>query len=180
MANGFRSDLSVNREDPLDALNLRISGVEVFAASQAELLDEACAQYLLGPALNEWFEMNVPRDVTDDTWAILRNDGHSIERQRVTYLEECRHILLGHKLIRIAKTGDAYGRTYDSPEEHDAHFLASACLLPDTNVRDFVKAGKSAKDIAAQFGTSMEMAEYRIKHLGLWRAYQKRSIDMQG
>jgi transcriptional regulator with XRE-family HTH domain len=180
MANEFRSDLSVNPGDPLDALNVRISGVEVFAASQAEFLDEACAQYLLGPALNEWSAMSVPRDVTDDTWAILRNDGHSIERQRVTYLEECWHILLGHKLTRIAKVGDAYGRTYDSSEEHDAYFLASACLLPETDVRELVKAGRSAKDIAAQFGTSMELAEYRIKRLGLWRAYQNRSIDLQG
>ncbi len=180
IANEFRSDLSLNRGDPLDALDVRISGVEVFAASRAEFLDETCAQYLLGPASNEWSAMSVPRDVTDDTWAILRNDSHSIERQRVTYLEECWHILLGHKLTRIAKVGDAYGRTYDSSEEHDAYFLASACLLPEADVRELVKAGESAKEIAAQFGTSMELAEYRIKRLGLWRAYQNRSIDLQG
>ncbi|SLN10896.1 hypothetical protein TRL7639_00042 [Falsiruegeria litorea R37] len=39
---------------------------------------------------------------------------------------------------------------------------------------------KIVKDIANQFGTSPELAEYRIKRLGLWRAYQNRSIDLRG
>lgn len=180
MANEFRNDLNLSPGDPLDALSVRISGVDVYAASHAKFLDKACSQYLLGRASNEWSAMSVPRDVTDDTWAILRNDSHSIERQRVTYLEECWHILLGHKLTRIAKVGDAYGRTYDSSEEHDAYFLASACLLPENDVRNLVKGGKSAEDIANQFGTSPDLAEYRIKRLGLWRAYQNRSINLQG
>ena len=116
----------------------------------------------------------------EDKWAILRNDSHTLERQRVTYLEECWHILLGHKLTRIAKIADAFGRTYDSTEEHDAFYLASAIMVPESELRSKVTANKSAAEIAERFGTSPELVEYRIKRLGLWRAYKSRAIELNG
>tara|TARA_R100000322_G_scaffold114917_1_gene73849 strand:- start:1014 stop:1388 length:375 start_codon:yes stop_codon:yes gene_type:complete len=122
--------------------------------------------------------MSVPLDITEDRWAILRNDSHTPERQKVTYLEECWHILLGHKLTRIAKVADAFGRTYDSTEEHDAFYLASATMLPEVEVRSQVTAGKSAAEIAAWFGTSPELVEYRIKRLGLWRIYKNKGVEL--
>lgn len=180
MATDLRKDLGLSEGEALDALSVRIAGVDVYSASDCDFIDETCQSYLLGPAANEWSAMSVPRDLSDYTWAIFRNDSHTLERQRVTYLEECWHILLGHKLTRISKVGDAYGRTYDGSEEHDAYFLASACLLPEQDIKTLVKSGKSASEIAERFGTSSELAEYRIKRLGLWRNYQNRSVGLGG
>ena len=74
--------------------------------------------------------MSVPLDPHNEKWAVLLNDTHTMERQRVTLLEEFGHILLGHKLTKIARIADAYGRTYDRAEEHDAYYLAAATLRP--------------------------------------------------
>lgn len=122
--------------------------------------------------------MSVPLNVDFDKWAVLRNDEHSVQRQRVTYLEECWHILLGHKLTKIAKISGSYGRTYDSYEEHDVYYLASASLLPRTAVMKSVKKGKTAAEIAEAFGVSPELVEYRIKRLHLWKDYKGMEVRL--
>ena len=178
MAVDLREDLGVLPNAALDALNIKIDGVDVYTVSEVSGLGEGCATFLLGPGSGEWSAMSVPLDSMEDKWAILRNDSHTLERQRVTYLEECWHILLGHKLTRIAKIADAFGRTYDSTEEHDAFYLASATMLPETELRSEVAANKSAAEIAERFGTSPELVEYRIKRLGLWRTYKSRAVGL--
>lgn len=178
MANGLREELEVALDAPLEALNIRIDGVDVYNVYDVHGLGAECAKFLLGQGGREWSAMSVPLDITEDRWAILRNDSHTPERQKVTYLEECWHILLGHKLTRIAKIADAFGRTYDSTEEHDAFYLASATMLPETEVRSQVTTGKSAAEIAAWFGTSPELVEYRIKRLGLWRVYKNKGVEL--
>jgi Zn-dependent peptidase ImmA (M78 family) len=122
--------------------------------------------------------MSVPLDDIQDQWVVLLNDCHTVERQRVTVLEEIWHILLGHKLVKIAKVAEAYGRTYDSAEEHDAFYLASATLLPRNAVVAAVERRESAVDIGQRFGTSPELVEYRIKRLGLWRDYIGKRIAL--
>lgn len=47
-------------------------------------------------------------------------------------------------------------------------------------IKALVKSGKSASEIAERFGTSSELAEYRIKRLGLWQNYQNRSVGLGG
>lgn len=178
MAVGLREDLEVAPNAPLDALNIRIDGVDVYTISDVDGLGSACSKFLLGAGGREWSAMSVPLDLLEDKWAILRNDSHTPERQKVTYLEECWHILLGHRLTRIAKIADAYGRTYDSTEEHDAFYLASATMLPELEVRSQVSAGKSAVEISSWFGTSPELVEYRIKRLGLWRVYKNKGVGL--
>ena len=178
MATELRRDLKVAADAPLDALSVCIDGVDVYTVSEVEDLGADCTTFLLGQGGREWSAMSVPLDIAEDKWAILRNDTHTPERQRVTYLEECWHILLGHKLTRIAKVADAYGRTYDSTEEHDAFYLASATMIPEVEVRSLVAKGNSAAEIANRFGTSPELAEYRIKRLGLWRVYKNREVGL--
>lgn len=45
--------------------------------------------------------MSVPRDVTEDTCAIIRDDSHSLASQWETNLEDCWHIVLGYKLTGL-------------------------------------------------------------------------------
>ena len=111
---------------------------------------------------------------------MLVNDRHTSERQRVTILEELWHILLGHKLTKIARVAEAYGRTYEKVEEHDAYYLAAATLLPKCEIAMAVKEKKSSMEIAQRFGTSPELVDYRIKRLGLWREYMGKKITLSG
>jgi Zn-dependent peptidase ImmA (M78 family) len=122
--------------------------------------------------------MSVPLDPDNENWAVLLNDGHSVERQRVTVLEEFWHILLGHKLTKIARITEAYGRTYDRAEEHDAYYLAAATLLPKASIIDRVSQNLSSEQIAETFGTSCDLVDYRIKRLGLWREHVGKQIRL--
>ena len=122
--------------------------------------------------------MSVPLDESYERWAVLLNDCHTVERQRVTLLEEVWHILLGHKLTKIARVAEAYGRTYDKAEEHDAYYLASATLLPRTAMIEAVDQRQSSEQIAAKFGTSPELVDYRLKRLGLWRDHLGKRVAL--
>lgn len=104
--------------------------------------------------------MSVPLNADNDSWAVLLNDTHTVERQRVTLLEQFWHVVPGHKLTKIARIAEAYGRTYDKEEEHDAYYLASATLLPKSAVIDAVSKKRSSGQIAQMFGTSSELVDY--------------------
>jgi len=178
MARKLRSELGLDDKAPLNALSLRINGVDVLVPSEVIKLSNECIDYLTGKGSDDWSAMSVPLNLAEDRWAIVRNDTHLIGRQRVTYLEECWHILLGHKLTKVAKIGSAFGRTYESSEEHDAYYLASATLLPEVAVAEAVDKGKTANEIADLFGTSPELVEYRIKRMGLWRVYKSIGVEL--
>jgi transcriptional regulator with XRE-family HTH domain len=177
-AEQFRKDLGLSDEQALDSLKLNVegAGVEVIRLTGTDCVDPVTVRRLSTEMCDEWSAMSVPLDEIQDRWAVLLNDCHTVERQRVTLLEEIWHILLGHKLVKIAKVADAYGRTYDSTEEHDAYYLASATLLPRRAVIRAVERRKSSTEIAKQFGTSPELVEYRIKRLGIWRDYVGKKV----
>jgi transcriptional regulator with XRE-family HTH domain/Zn-dependent peptidase ImmA (M78 family) len=177
-AENFRKDLNLVADEPLDSLKLKIEGVEVHKLSKVSFLDRALTTKLLTVSCDEWSAMSVPIEISEDTWAVLLNDCHNKERQRVTILEEYWHILLGHKLTKIARVAEAYGRTYDKAEEHDAYFLASATLLPKAAIEKAVKAKQDSVSIAKIFGTSPELVDYRIKRLGLWRDHVGKKVAL--
>jgi Zn-dependent peptidase ImmA (M78 family) len=176
-AEQLRADIGVDLSQPLNALSIEIEGVDVLVPNEIDDLDSSILNHLYGTGSGEWSAMSVPLDEEGDSWVVVRNDSHSPERQKVTYLEECWHILLDHKLTKIAKISDSYGRTYDSIEEHDAYYLASATLLPASAVMAAV-ANEQANALAEQFGVSQELVEYRIKRLGLWSKYKGREVKI--
>jgi transcriptional regulator with XRE-family HTH domain len=177
-ADNFRKDLELLPDQPLDSLKLKVEGVQVNKLTEAKSLDVSLVRKLKQEACDEWSAMSVPLDGSVDSWAVLLNDCHTNERQRVTILEEYWHILLGHKLTKIARVAEAYGRTYDKTEEHDAYYLASATLLPKTAIVQAVNEKRSSTDIAQKFGTSPELVDYRIKRLGLWRDHVGKKVQL--
>ena len=178
MAEEFRNDLGVNEDEPFDALRMKIHGVDVFVPGDILDLEDDCLTYLTGEGSDQWSAMSVPLDLEADRWAVLRNDQHQLVRQKVTYLEECWHIMLGHKLTKVARISDAFGRTYDTTEEHDAYYLAAASLLPKVAVSKCIEQGESSEVIANKFGVSQPLVEYRIKRLGLWKAFRGLNVTM--
>lgn len=177
-AERFRADLGLAPDQPLDSLRIKVEGVTVVGASVSDSLEPSLKAALLGGLSGEWSAMSVPLDADHDEWAVLLNDSHTVERQRVTVLEEFWHILLGHKLTKISRVAEAYGRTYDSAEEHDAYYCASATLLPRAAVAGAVAEKQTSAQIAARFGTSPELVDYRIKRLGLWREHVGKQVQL--
>lgn len=177
-AERFRADLGLARDTPIDSLRIEVEGVRVIRVGQTNCLDARMVSRLRGDAGGEWSAMSVPLDSENENWAVLLNDSHTAERQRVTLLEEFWHILLGHKLTKIARVAEAYGRTYDKAEEHDAYYLASATLLPKDAMIVAVSQKRSSEQIAKTFGTSPELVDYRIKRLGLWREHVGKQVRL--
>jgi transcriptional regulator with XRE-family HTH domain len=177
-AERFRKDLGIGLEEPLDSLQLKVEDVRVFPLTQTSCLEDLVVACLRNDARDEWSAMSVPLDGAADRWAVLLNDCHVRERQRVTLLEEFWHILLGHKLTKIARVAEAYGRTYDQVEEHDAYYLASATLLPRNAMIKAVSKKVGSADIARKFGTSPELVDYRLKRLGLWREHVGKKVAL--
>jgi len=177
-AERFRKDLGLSPDQPLDSLKLKVEGVEVYKLAETKSLEPTLVRKLHMESGDEWSAMSVPLNGSGDRWAVLLNDSHTKERQRVTVLEEYWHILLGHKLTKIARVAEAYGRTYDKAEEHDAYYLASATLLPKPAIIKAVNAKQSSAAIAQKFGTSAELVDYRIKRLGLWRDHVGKKVAL--
>ena len=177
-AEQFRKELGLKPSQPLDSLGLSVQGVRIYRLLETSCIEPTVAKRLAKHACDEWSAMSVPVSTSEDKWAVLLNDCHTKERQRVTILEEIWHILCGHKLTKIAKVAGSYGRTYDKVEEHDAYYLASACLLPKSAVVAAVRAKHSSQAIAKRYGTSSELVDYRIKRLGLWREHVGKKIEI--
>lgn len=177
-AERFRSDLNLAEDRPLDSLKLDIEDIEIVKLTQTNCIDRTTVNHLRTDACSEWSAMSVPLDEHQNRWAVLLNDCHTLERQRVTILEEIWHILLGHKLTKIAKVAEAYGRTFDQVEEHDAYYLASATLLPRAAIAKAVAKRMTSEQIAMMFGTSPDLVDYRIKRLGLWRDHVGKRVSL--
>lgn len=179
IAEKFRADLRLSHDEPLDSLRIEVDGVQVIpVGKETNCLDARTVRHLREDASGEWSAMSVPLDLANEKWAILLNDSHTVERQRVTVLEEFWHILLGHKLTKIARVAEGYGRTFDKAEEHDAYYLASAILLPKAAIIDAVSKNRSSEQIARMFGTSPELVNYRIKRLGLWWEHMGKQVKL--
>jgi transcriptional regulator with XRE-family HTH domain len=180
IAQGFREELGLADDEPLDSLVLDVEDVHIVRLTQTNCLDAPTVKRLSTQACGEWSAMSVPLDENQGRWAILLNDCHTLERQRVTLLEEIWHILQGHKLTKIAKIAGSYGRTFESAEEHDAYYLGSATLLPRSAMIDAVRNKLSSEEIAKRFGTSPELVDYRLKRLGLWRDHVGKKVSLAG
>ena len=179
MTRGFRMELGLENGEPVNPLRIQIDGVHILTIRQIEKVPMEVVEHLEGPGANTWSAMSVPLDEEKDTWVIVRNDQHKLVRQHVSMLEEFWHILLGHKLTKISRISDVYGRTFDEKEEHDAFYLAAATLLPEDVIRKCVQEKKDINQLANHYGTSPELVEYRIKRLGLWREYRGKSVRLE-
>jgi transcriptional regulator with XRE-family HTH domain len=175
-AQKFRGELGLGPDDPLDPMLLKVEPVHVMTLQDVWPAGHASRTYLEEVAAQDWSAMSAPLDCDEAFWVVLLNHRQSVERQRVTLLEEFWHIMLGHHPTKVAKVGGVYGRTYDAVEEHDAFYLAAASMLPADAVRHAVQQRETADTICTRFGTSKELVQYRIKRLGLWNLHLGREL----
>lgn len=179
MAIGLRKELGLDDQMPVDPLRIKIEGVKILTIGEIKDVSPDVKAHLGGPGKDKWSAMSVPIDEEQDTWIIVRNKEHQLARQNVSILEEFWHILLGHRLTKIAQVAGVYGRTFDETEEHDAFYLAAATLIPENVIRATVQEKKNIKHIARNYGASPDLVEYRIKRLGLWREYLGRVVKLE-
>jgi len=179
MAQSLRQELGLKDHQALDPRTIVIDGVKVLTIREIQDISRKITAHLEGAGSTTWSAMSVPVDEENDQWIIVLNELNHIARQNVSLLEEFWHILLGHKLTKIAKIADAYGRTFDTSEEHDAFYLAAATLLPKSVIRKAVEEQRDIGELVERYSASLELVEYRIKRLGLWRKYAGKKVQLK-
>lgn len=114
----------------------------------------------------------------NDEWLVILHPCQTSERATVTTMEEIAHVYYGHKPSRLVT--DATGvthREYNSQIEDEAYWTASAALLPSKAVARRVYRGFTTEAIAAEFGVSIQLVEFRIKTLRLWSDHKARHSE---
>lgn len=107
---------------------------------------------------------------------IVLNRNQTIQRARVSIMEEVAHEHYEHKPSISPYMFEGKLRFYDQANEQEAYHTGAATLLPSVVIAMSVHHGKPASEIAEMRGTSIELVEMRIKTLSLWHTYLTRAM----
>jgi transcriptional regulator with XRE-family HTH domain len=171
-AEQFRTATKTDVDQALDPFRLSIKGVSHMFLDHVPGIRDGSLDFLTTTAGSFWSAITIPLTADESEWLIILNPTHSIQRQRATLMEEVCHILLGHNLTKISHIEGQSFRNYDKEQESDAYALGAAILVPRKPLVERVKKGQFAEEIAAHFGVSKELVEYRIKVTGAWYIYK--------
>lgn len=162
----IRRFAGVPPEARLDPMALAaLANLRVVRLSALEGLSEASREHL--KSSGQWSGA-ATEILPDGSRIIIINDAQSPNRQTATLMEEICHALLGHQPSTI-RTGDRPGRTYLKQIEEEAYGVGAAALVPYQQLASLIITGNSVRSIAAHFGVSQALVEYRMKVLGLWK-----------
>ena len=105
----------------------------------------------------------------DSAIGIVLNPAHAPTRQRSDLMHELAHIELRHSPTRVevSGTGLLLLSDYSDEQEQEADWLAATLLLPREGLVRFRSAGKSTGEIAAYYGVSESLCEWRLRMTGV-------------
>lgn len=110
----------------------------------------------------------------DGSLLIILNPNQTPERRTVTLMEEIAHLYLAHPPSHLRSGANGlWERTYNKSIEDEAYWTAAAALLPRQVIGKAVWERCLSTDISQKFGVSIELVEFRIKTLNLWRSYSE-------
>jgi hypothetical protein len=166
-ARSLRVRAGVGFYEPFDPLAfLAELGVVLEYPDQMTTLSQELAESIGELDAKEWSGMG--RVLPNGKLYVVLNRSQTLERVRVTLLEEVAHHYHGHTPVGLGPLGRA---EYHPDQEREAKFTAAAALLPSKVVAQAVYRGDSAAVIAKAYGASVELVEMRIKTLNLWDHY---------
>ena len=166
-ARSLRAQAGVGPYEPFDPLTkLPQLGVILEYPDEASVLPADALAEISELGAKEWSGMGY--ELPTGKLYVMLNRNQTLERARVTLLEEVAHQFHGHTPVGLGPGGRAQ---YRPEEEQEARFTAAAALLPSKIVARAVRRGESAAAIATAYGASVELAEMRIKTLNLWGYY---------
>ena len=101
--------------------------------------------------------------------AIIVNPSHSSGRQSSSLMHELAHIILKHVpgRVDVSTTGMLLLSHYSEDAEAEADWLAAAMLLPREALIARRRKGQTIATIAAAFGTSEQLCEWRVRMTGV-------------
>ena len=105
----------------------------------------------------------------EGTSAIVINPAHLLTRQRNDLMHELAHIELLHAPARVevSENGLLLLSDYSDEQEQEADWLAGAMLLPREGLVRLRAARQSTEEIAAYYGVSEPLCEWRLRMTGV-------------
>lgn len=172
----LRDFARVRPDLPLNPFDLaRFANLIVLDFEEVEGLSNNAREHLLGPATESWSggACTLPNGMK----LVILNPNHGPARTKATLMEEICHVFLGHQPNRLSivtkdERGKVMNRDYRKADEEEAYGVGAAALVPYAALKRFLLQGKAVRQIAAHFGVSRELVEYRMKVTRLWREYK--------
>lgn len=172
-AQEIRNKAGVNPLDRLDPLELEKQlRIKVVPLDKLQGLTSEHIDFLCRLSPKDWSGAGLSQKLEDGTMLVPVHPRQTIQRMRVTVLEEVAHDFYGHQPVQLNGNGR---KSYDEVAEQEAYWTAAAVLLPMKAVARAVWLGQSAETLGNEFGASEQLAEMRIKIMGLWDEYVVRS-----
>lgn len=161
-----RQELGLDPTAPLDPWRYaQHIGVLVLDFAAIEISAD-CKKRLLQTDNESWSGMTLKEG---GVTAIIVNPSHSRGRQSSTLMHELAHVILKHVPARVdvSTTGMLLLSDYSEDAEAEADWLAAAILLPREVLIRGRRRGEAITDIAATFGTSDQLCEWRLRMTGV-------------
>jgi hypothetical protein len=100
---------------------------------------------------------------------VVVNPSHAPTRQRYDLMHEIAHLELEHvpARVEVSESGLMLLSDYSDEQEQEADWYAGSFLLPRDGIFSLRKRGKTAEQIAVQFGVSKALCEYRLRMTGV-------------
>jgi Zn-dependent peptidase ImmA (M78 family) len=105
----------------------------------------------------------------DGKFTIVLNPEHAITRRRVDLMHELAHIELRHAPVRVevSQSGLLLLSDYSDEQEQEADWFGAALLLPREGLVRLRAAQKSLPEIAAHYGVSEPLCQWRLRTTGV-------------
>ncbi|MDT7533605.1 ImmA/IrrE family metallo-endopeptidase [Sphingobium sp. SA2] len=139
--------------------------VMVFDASEIKLEPEHATQ-LLEVDPDSWSGMTL---FDEGVHVVVLNSTHRRTRQAATLMHELAHITLDHipADVTVSPSGLVLLSDYSPEQEDEADWLGAALLLPEQALLRDRSRGLSISDIAAAFGVSEPLCQWRCRMTGV-------------
>jgi Zn-dependent peptidase ImmA (M78 family) len=139
--------------------------VNVLDFDQLDLLKQTKRQLTVVDG-DSWSAMTLQ---VEGTFAIVINPTHASTRQRSDLMHELAHIELRHSPARVevSESGLLLLSDYSDEQEQEADWFGAALLLPREGLVRLRAARKSPEEIAAHYGVSEALCQWRLQTTGV-------------
>jgi hypothetical protein len=162
-----RRALGLSESSPLPARSLaKALDVVVMGPRDVPGMPEPLAEQMLFEFAERWSGITIP---VDGQTLIIHNTTHAPTRQESDLMHELAHIICKHKPAKVEPPGRLpwASRSYDPEQEEQAAWLGGVLQLPRPGLIASILEELDNPAIAARFGASLKMVEFRRNTSGV-------------
>ena len=175
MSLDLRKEMGLNSEDAINPFNLAaFLQVTVWTPQNVPGLSKSDINQLLDRDPWGWSAISIV--LPDSHGLVIYNTRKSKGRQASDITHELAHIILDHQpgTIILSSDGAIAMRTFDLKQEEEANWLAWCLLLPREGLFKARRQGLDASGIAARYGVTPTLVNFRINVGGVDRQLRTR------